>query len=31
MLKGFIFLAVIFFLIKGGIDILLSIFFGGKK
>ncbi len=31
MLKAIIFLAVLFFLIKGGTDILLHIFFGGKK
>lgn len=30
-MKALIFAAVLFFLIKGGMDILLDIFFGGKK
>jgi hypothetical protein len=31
MLKGIIFLAIIFFFVKGGIELLFDIFFGGKK
>lgn len=30
-MKALVFVAILFFLIKGGTDILLDIFFGGKK
>lgn len=30
-MKALIFIAVLFFLIKGGMEILLNLFFGGKK
>lgn len=30
-MKALIFVAILFFLIKGGTEILFDIFFGGKK
>lgn len=31
MIKGLLFLALLFFLIKGGVGVLFDLFFGGKK